>query len=253
MIRASIDRSNRYCTFHKHDYLALKRLIAEQEGLRPENVLLSHGSFEALTLLAVHFGSNSGEIIVPSPTFDVVGSIAKEIGAQLKSVNLDSDLKMNLAEMKNLVSDQTRLLTLCNPNNPTGTHIISKELGQFCSSVSSNLPVLVDEAYIHFLKNWREQTMAPLIAEGKNILITRTFSKIYGMAGLRIGFLMGPADLIQSMESRYTLGFPGNMPNSLSVAAAIGALQDKIFVDRSREKIEKNKLILYSALEKLEY
>ncbi|MEL6536023.1 MAG: aminotransferase class I/II-fold pyridoxal phosphate-dependent enzyme, partial [Bacteroidota bacterium] len=113
----------------------------------------------------------------------------------------------------------TSLVTVCNPNNPTGTSLPTAALRSFCETVSEQATVLVDEAYIHYLQNWRGHTMAPLVGKGKNVLVTRTFSKIYGMAGLRMGFMLGPAQLIQELEAKYTLGFPGNMPNSLSVAA----------------------------------
>ncbi len=251
MISQNLDRTNRYATFHKYDFLALKKLIAEEEGLQPENILLGHGSFEPLCWLAIHFGINQGEIITPSPTFDVVGNFGRKIGAKIVPVEVDSNFKMNLEEMEGRVSSQTKLLTLCNPNNPTGTSLDTTTLKSFCNQVSEKCPVLIDEAYIHFLPNWKTKSMASLIPEGKNVFIARTFSKIYGMAGLRIGFLMGPAPLIAEMESKFTLGFPGNMPNSLSVAAAMAAIQDKEFVDLSRQRNERGRNQLYTELKNL--
>lgn len=251
MIAQNIDRSNRYCTFHQYDYQALKELIANQEGLKSENILLGHGSFEPLTWLAIHFGRNNGEIIVPSPTFDVIGLIGRKTGAKVLPVEVTKDFKMNLPEMESRVSAQTKLLTICNPNNPTGTSIEPRELKNFCREVSKKCPVLIDEAYIHFLPEWQKKSMASLIAEGSNILVVRTFSKIYGMAGLRIGFLMGPADIITELESTFTLGFPGNMPNALSVAAAIGALKDSDFVKQSRKRNAEGREQLYKTFDAL--
>ncbi|MEL6275289.1 MAG: aminotransferase class I/II-fold pyridoxal phosphate-dependent enzyme, partial [Bacteroidota bacterium] len=98
---------------------------------------------------------------------------------------------------------------------------------------------------------WTTQTVAPLIKEGANLLVSRTFSKIYGMAGLRIGFLMGPGILIKELENQFTLGFPGNMPNSLSVAAAIGALQDDNFIISSRQKNATSRENLYASFDQL--
>lgn len=252
LIAQNLNRSNRYCTFHKYDYQALKELIAKQEGLKPENILLGHGSFEPLTWLATHYGMDSGEIIVPSPTFDVVGLIGRKIGAQVVPVEVTNDFKMNLSEMDGRVSSKTKLLTLCNPNNPTGTNIDSNALKSFCQLISKKCPVLIDEAYIHFLPDWQKQTMAPLIAEGNNVLIARTFSKIYGMAGLRIGFLLGSSEIIAELESKFTLGFPGNMPNVLSVVAAIGALKDTDFVNQSRKRNAEGRKQLYKAFDKLD-
>lgn len=247
----NLDRSNRYATFHKYDLNAIKQLIARQEGLKPGNILLGHGSFELLTWLAVHFGVGEGEIIVPSPTFDVVGNIGRKIGARVISVEVDDDFKMNLTEMEERMTSNTRLVTLCNPNNPTGTSIDKAAMTSFCKRASKRCPVLIDEAYIHYLPDWRKQSMGDLIAEGENILIARTFSKIYGMAGLRVGFLMGPEKLIAELESKFTMGFPGNMPNSLSIAAAMEALKDHKFVDASRELNNRNKTALYEVFQDL--
>ncbi len=234
IINEVVLRSNRYATFYKYDYKALKELIAEQEGLKPGNVLLGHGSFEPLIWAATHFGSKGEHLVVPSPTFDVVGSFARKLGAKVSAVEVDADFRMNLGEMESRLTANTSLLTLCNPNNPTGTTIETERLKTFCKLISDKTTVLIDEAYIHFLDSWRQKTMAPLIAEGKNVLVTRTFSKIYGLAGLRVGFMLAPEELVSKLESKFTMGFPGNMPNTLSMAAAITALKDDAFMVKSR-------------------
>ncbi len=244
-------RSNRYATFYKYDANALKQLIADQEGLSPKNILLGHGSFEPLIWAAIHFGSKGEEIIVPSPTFDVIGLFARKIGANITQVEVDSAFKMNLTDMESRVSASTSLLTICNPNNPTGTVIETEKLKSFCRLVSEKTTVLVDEAYIHFLPSWRKHTMASLINEGENVLVTRTFSKIFGLAGMRIGFMMGPEDLIKELESKFTLGFPGNMPNSISMAAAMTAIKDNTFLEKSRHENNKTRNLFYKELERL--
>lgn len=247
-----IPRSNRYATFHKYDYLALKKLIAEQEGLEPENVMLGHGSFGPLIAVATHFGGKGERLVVPSPSFDVVGSFARKLGADVVPVEVDSDFKIDLPAMKEAVDDKTSLVTICNPNNPTGTVVDTHALKAFCQEVSQRTPVLIDEAYIHYRDAWQQHTMAPLLKEGANILVTRTFSKIYGMAGLRIGFMLGPKELIKEFETKFTLGFPGNMPNGLSVAAAIAALEDVDFTSRSRAANQQARTDFYQALDQLE-
>jgi len=251
IIKQVISRSNRYATFYEYDAKTLKQLIAKQEGLKPENVLLGHGSFEPLIWAATHFGSKGEQIIVPSPTFDVVGLFAKKIGAKVTPVEVDLDFRMNLTEMEARISADTSLLTLCNPNNPTGTIVETEKLKSFCRLVSDKTTVLIDEAYIHYLNSWRSKSMASLIAEGKNVLVTRTFSKIYALAGLRIGFILGPDTLIAEMEKKFTLGFPGNMPNSLSVASAITALQDDLFLEISRNKNIEIQHTFYNELDTL--
>lgn len=243
-----LHRANKYVTFFEYDFQALKQRIAEQEGLQPENVLLGHGSFEPLVWVAQQFGSNGEQIIVPSPSFDVVGNFGRKIGAEVIPVEVDQDFKIDLEGMESRVNSKTRLVTVCNPNNPTGTRLNPERLQAFCESVSEKAFVLVDEAYIHYVESWRDHTMAPLIQRGENVLVTRTFSKIYGMAGLRIGFMLGPAELVHQLEAKYTLGFPGNMPNSLSVAAAMAALGDEGFVEKSRKRNDQRKAQFYEAL-----
>ncbi|MEM9324079.1 MAG: aminotransferase class I/II-fold pyridoxal phosphate-dependent enzyme [Bacteroidota bacterium] len=235
-ITESMDRINRYATFSARDFEDLKQLIADQEGVQPGNVLLGHGSFEVLTWVSAYFGAKGGELVVPTPSFDVVGNFGRSIGAMVKPVAINDDFKMDLASMEAQVGSQTKLVTLCNPNNPTGTSCDQDELIGFCDRVSERAFVLVDEAYIHYLEDWEHRTMARRIADDKNLLVTRTFSKIYGMAGLRVGFLLGPSPLIKSLETRYTLGFPGNMPNTLSVAAAMASLTDGAFLAESRSR-----------------
>ena len=252
IIKEVLPRASKYATFHPYDFNALKQLISEKEGLKPENVLLGHGSFEPLIMVSSHFGANGGEIIVPSPSFDVVGNFGRKIGASIKPIEVDKAFKMNLSAMESAVSSKTKLVTICNPNNPTGTSCDTDNLQSFCRAVSSKAYVLIDEAYIHYLNSWRDRTMSHLIREGKNVLIARTFSKIYGMAGLRIGYLLGPSEFIQAMESKYTLGFPGNMPNSLSVAAAIASIQDESFIEESRAFNRQGKEALYKSLDKLD-
>ncbi|WP_436517002.1 pyridoxal phosphate-dependent aminotransferase [Ekhidna sp. To15] len=251
IIQEQLPRASKYATFHSYDFMALKELIAEQEGLKPENVLLSHGSFESLIMISSHFGANVGEIIVPSPSFDVVGNFGRKIGAKVRPIEVDEQFRMNLPAMKSAVTSKTKLVTICNPNNPTGTSCNPDDLRSFCSSIANKAHLLIDEAYIHYLNSWRSHTMAPLIKEGKNVLITRTFSKVYGMAGLRIGYMLGPEEFVRSMEAKYTLGFPGNMPNSLSVAAAIESLKDDSFIARSRTFNEKSKMAFYKSLDQL--
>ncbi|MEL6810731.1 MAG: histidinol-phosphate transaminase [Bacteroidota bacterium] len=251
MINSLVGRSNRYSTFHEFDHSKLKDLIAAEEGLAPENVLLGHGSFEPLIWTATHFGSRGEEIIVPSPTFDVIGLFARKIGAKVVPVEVGTDFIIDLDAMEARVSSKTSLVTVCNPNNPTGTVVDTHKLKTFCKVVSKRCPVLIDEAYIHYLDSWRAHSMAGLISEGFNVLVTRTFSKIYGMAGLRIGFMLGPKELIKELESKFTLGFPGNMPNSLSVGAAIAAVKDKEFVHRSQRYNEEAKEAFYTILNQL--
>lgn len=248
------NRANRYATFATYDFDVLRAKIAEEEGLTKEHVLLGHGSFQPIIWLAEYFMQKDGEIIVPSPTFDIVGMYARKSKAKVKAVEVNEKMEMDLDEMEKAVNAQTSLVCVCHPNNPTGTLVKPDLMNDFCDTVSRNCPVLVDEAYIQYtdvVPNWRDASMVNQVRAGKNVIISRTFSKIYGMAGFRIGYLLGPPALIKSLNDRFTLGFPGNMPNTLSVAAAIGALEDHSFIEQSKQKNANTKATFYKELQSL--
>lgn len=248
------NRGNRYATFATYDFDALREKIATEEGLTKEHVLLGHGSFQPIIWLAQHFIQKGGEIVVPSPTFDIVGMYARKLNAKTKIVEVDEKMEMNLAAMEKVVTNETALVCVCHPNNPTGTLVNPDRLQDFCETVTKKCPVLVDEAYIQYtdeVTNWRDASMVNQVRAGKNVIISRTFSKIYAMAGFRVGYLLGQPELIKSLNDRFTLGFPGNMPNTLSVAAAIGAMEDTSFLERSKQKNMATKANFYQHLQDL--
>ncbi len=248
------NRGNRYATFATYDFDALRTQIAEEEGLTKDHILLGHGSFQPIIWLAQHFMQKGGEIVVPSPTFDIVGMYARKLNAKTKAIEVNEKMEMNLVEMEKAVNEQTTLVCVCHPNNPTGTLVDPAKMSDFCDTVAKKCPVLVDEAYIQYtdaIPNWRDASMVKQVKAGNNVIISRTFSKIYAMAGFRVGYLIAQPDLIKTLSDRFTLGFPGNMPNTLSVAAAIGALEDSTFLSQSRQKNTDAKAVFYQHLQEL--
>lgn len=244
-------RSNRYASFHQYDYTKLKALIAKQEGVSPDNIALGHGSIQPLIWLAILYGGKGKEFIVPAPAFDVTGSFGRKIGTKVVQVRANDDLKTDLKGMEKIVSGSTDLVSIVNPNNPTGTTVSTAELRSFCTRVSKKCIVSIDEAYIHYLgKDWKKHSMAGLVNEHPNVVVTRTFSKIYGMAGQRMGIIMGSKDLIKKIEDQFMMGFPGNMPNTIGVASAMAALEDEAFLESSREKNNATKELIYARLKK---
>lgn len=248
------NRGNRYATFATYDFDALRSKIAAEEGLTKDHVLLGHGSFQPIIWLAQHFIQKGGEIIVPSPTFDIVGMYARKLKAKTRAIEVNEKLEMDLSEMEKAVNKETSLVCICHPNNPTGTLVNPSRLHDFCNTVTKKCPVLVDEAYIQYtdaVSNWRDASMVKQIKSGNNVIVSRTFSKIYAMAGFRVGYLLAQPEIIKSLNDQFTLGFPGNMPNTLSVAAAIGALEDPTFLEQSKQKNAAAKALFYQQLEDL--
>ncbi|MEL7124488.1 MAG: histidinol-phosphate transaminase [Bacteroidota bacterium] len=248
------NRGNRYSTFSTYDFEALRAKIAAEEGLTKDHVLLGHGSFQPIIWIAEHFIQKEGEIIVPSPTFDIVGMYARKLGAKTRAIEVNEKMEMNLVAMEKAINNQTSLVCVCHPNNPTGTLVDPVQLNDFCETVTKKCPVFVDEAYIQYtdaVPNWRNASMVSQIKAGNDVIVSRTFSKVYGMAGFRIGYLLAKPELIKSLNDRFTLGFPGNMPNTLSVAAAIGALEDNAFLEQSKQKNRAAKTNFYKQLQDL--
>ena len=242
-------RSNRYASFHEYDFLKLKQLIAQQEGVKPSQVVLGHGSIQPLRWIAVMYGGPESEFVVPAPAFDVVGSYGRVLGTKIKAIPADVNLRTDLEAMREAINDHTKVVVVVNPNNPTGTRLKATTLVDFCKSVPSSCMISIDEAYIHYLGDqWRDQSMVSLVNSHANIIITRTFSKIYGMAGLRVGFAIAHEEIVSRIEKEVMMGFPGNMPNTLSVAAAMAALEDTRFLSTSRTKNNQLREEIYTQL-----
>jgi histidinol-phosphate aminotransferase len=202
----------------------LKQKLGDREGLNANNFIITAGSVEVLGITSVFAARHGGSVVCPYPTFPVLPNNCKNLGLELLNVPVANNLNIDLEALKNKVKDDTRLVYLCNPNNPTGTVLEAKALRDFVEEVSKKTMVMVDEAYFEFLN----QSVADMVKTNKNVLISRTFSKVYGFAGIRVGYLIGHADTILEMNKYQTSGFLG--VSSISTNAAIAALDDKEFL-----------------------
>ncbi|OJJ20225.1 hypothetical protein BKI52_17295 [marine bacterium AO1-C] len=233
-------RANRYANYHPVNPKALKEAIAKREGLKAENIVLGHGSYQVLTLIAIMYGRNKETIITPKPTFNVVGNYADhQMGANVKYIALDKNHRMDLSAMRRAMDAKTSLVFVCNPNNPTGTVIEAERLKSFCREVGKKATVLVDEAYIEYANPAKTKTMVELVQQKENVLITRTFSKMYGLAGMRIGYAMARKDIAERLDKLN--GQFGQLINTLGLAAALASLEDEQFI---RSSIKKNQQVM---------
>ncbi|UWX54824.1 histidinol-phosphate aminotransferase family protein [Maribacter litopenaei] len=176
--------------------------------------------------------------------------VAQATGASWKPVPLKDDWSHDLKAMEDAIDSETKLVYICNPNNPTGSITDSKELLDFCSRVSEKVPVFVDEAYLAFLEDGAKQSMVSLINEGKDVIIARTFSKIHGMAGLRVGYIVAQESTLEKIQ-KITRGGMGI--SYTSIFAALASMDDKAFQDSSREKNAAAREYVYKSLSKLGY
>ncbi len=227
----------------------LVQKIAEYEGLTPEHILLDAGSSPLLLAAAMHFGQR-GSIITGDPSYADLPRKAEKFKAPIVAVPLTADYKLDLDAMERKIDARTALVYICNPNNPTGTQLDTAKLRAFTARVSPKTPVLIDEAYIDYLPDPRGASLMAAVKQGQNVLVARTFSKLYGFAGLRVGYLVGQPELIKTL-SQFAQG-----PMSISapaIRAAVVSYQDQAFMQEALAKTLASKQFLYDTLKREGY
>ncbi len=172
-MRAMIDGTWRY---GHEDVRLLRSVIAEQEGLRPDNVIITEGSGELLKIAGLVFGAGK-DVVSAMPTFTILADYAIRNGGRIEWVDLDSDMRVDLSAMEDRVADHTGVIYVCNPNNPTGTIVNPDDLRGFIRAVSQRATVLVDEAYIDLTDEPQKNSMVNQIKAGLNVVVSRTFPK----------------------------------------------------------------------------
>ena len=220
-IRAHFDECNRYPIVAEDDVIAT---IAKLQGVAPENVMLGCGSGELLRAADNAFLSKTSAYVAGGPTFEAPGDWAKFIGAEVRSVPVDSKLGLDLDAM-GAASRGAGLVYLCNPNNPTATVHTKADVMEFIEKVNKLSPettILVDEAYFEYVDAAGYGTVIPAAIQNPRVLVLRTFSKVFGMAGLRIGYAVGRPETLAKVK-QWTLG--SNI-SQLTLVAAHAALED---------------------------
>ncbi|WP_296705654.1 histidinol-phosphate transaminase, partial [Algoriphagus sp.] len=197
----------------------------------PEHIMLGPRSTDLLEKVAITRFQNGGNIIAADPSYMSLINTAKAMGGSWKAIPLTSDYAHDLPAMESAIDGETKLIYVCNPNNPTGSITNAEELKKFCISASEKTPIFVDEAYLEFLENPKSQSMVGLVADGKDVIVARTFSKIHGMAGLRIGYIVATPERIESITSmvRSTMGLC-----STSLKGAIASMKQTQFMGECR-------------------
>lgn len=226
--------------------MAFKAQIAEREGLSPRHVLIGDGSSEILHIAALLAATAPGEVLTATPTFDLVAVQARAAGATVRELPLDAQMRFDLPALRAAVTPQTRLIYVCNPNNPTGTMVSGAALRTFIAALPPDITVLVDEAYLELSADMATESMAPLVHGGANVIVARTFSKLHGLAGLRIGYALARPDLIERM-TRLKL----TSVSSLGLAAAAASYGDMEFQAASRSHIAEGVAITTAVLDEL--
>lgn len=226
------------------DKLAIK--LAKKHGVDPESIIITGGSTEGLKITGLTFTQGGGEIIAGQPTFLAMMDFAEQWGAKINWVPVDKNKGYDLNSIKDQININTKLVFLCNPNNPTGTVIPKNSLKDFCMNASKKTIIFSDEAYYDFIQEADYPSMDTLVREGANVIVSKTFSKVYGLAGLRIGYLIAPLHLAKQIRSNVVA-----MSNVLAIAAAEKALEDQEFYDFSLNKIKQGRKLITDTLDEL--
>jgi len=223
----------------------LRAMIAEQNGVPPEAVALGSGSSSALVAAAVNAGQ-SGNILAPDLFWDTT-SRSVEIQGIAKIVRLPKTegLEIDLKAMLAAIDDSIAMVQVTNPNNPTGLLADPTELKKFCIEASKKCTVLVDEAYNEVIDDPEGNSMVSLVKEGHDVIVARTFSKIYGLAGMRVGYIIAQPEKIEEI-GRWGIGWYGL--NQAGMAAAVACYEDKEFMNYSRSKIREAREMVSAAL-----
>ncbi len=225
-LRSAVDpKSSRYPI---EEPKALVEAIAKRFGVENDNVILGYGSTEILKMATESFCNSARGALVAEPTFEAVVGYCPFIHAHAQKIKLNAEHKHDLPRMLR-ASHGAGMIFFCNPSNPAGTYIAKQETERFIRRLPRGPVLLADEAYAEYVTAPDYESCVRFVKEGLPVVVSRTFSKIYGMAGLRVGYAIGRKDLIKRMAKRQLV----NNPNQLAIAATLAALKsDGEFVER---------------------
>jgi histidinol-phosphate aminotransferase len=228
------------------DAFYLRHKLAERFGLHPDQVLVGNGANEVITFVIKAFCEEGDNIITADKTFAVYEWVATFSGFEARLVPL-KDFGFDDEGMLARIDNRTKALFVCNPNNPTGSYWSEKRLRRFLDRVGGRQIVVVDEAYAEFVEKPDYPDGIRLLREYPNLVVFRTFSKMYGLAGLRIGYLAGDLDVV-NMIRRTCIVYSVNGPAQEAALAAIG---DDEHIARTHEMVRDGKAFLTRELERL--
>lgn len=218
------------------DGLQLRAALARKFKISPDEVMLGAGSTELIEIIASTYLSRGTNAVTANLTFVMYPFAAQKAGAALLTVPLQ-DYRYDLPAMLKVVNEQTRIVFIANPNNPTGTMISAEELSRFLDKVPPEILVVLDEAYFEYVTDKNFPDAFALRSRHRNLVLLRTFSKVYGLAGMRIGYAIASAEIISRLNQ---LRLPYNT-SVLAEAAALAALGDTRHVAKSRSRNQRER------------
>jgi histidinol-phosphate aminotransferase len=234
------------CRYPDDENPRLVKLLAEKEGFAPDHIVTGTGSGELLRALGLLAAREHGEIVAAEPTYAELTEYAQHAGATLKWVPVDKQLRHDLSAMHAAVSAKTRIVYICNPNNPTGTMVDSAAIAAFVAALPDHVTTVIDEAYLEFVGG--ASSSAGLITGPKRVVVLRTFSKLHGMAGVRCGYGIARPEVIEEISAACM-----TTPNIFAVRGAIASLGDKAFLADCRQRIVASRTRVTAELARLHF
>lgn len=242
-LRAIADSASKGCYYADRGLERLTAMIAERHGVAPSQVVIGSGSTEILSAIALAWG-RQGKIVCPALFWDTTVQYGERQGAEAVRVALADDMSVDLAGMGAALDDGVSLIQICNPNNPTGMVLDNAALRAFAAQVTPRATLLMDEAYMELADDPDGHSLIDLVREGQDVIVCRTFSKIYGMAGMRVGYAITTEANAERIRP-FLMSFGGNVSG---LAGAIAAYDDMPFLDRSRAMILEGRGMILDAV-----
>lgn len=244
-ILAAVRSANRY---PGRELAGLRDEIARREQVPAECVVLGAGCTEVFSLACLLWGAEGKPVLAAEPTYSGFVGYVQRLGGQLLQAPVGENWQVDLDALERCAGSGPSLVYVCNPNNPTGTSVAADRLRGFCERLAKQSVVLVDEAYYELMEESLRVSMVGLARAGAKVIVARTFSKLYGLAGLRVGYGIAPPGLAAQVRRVQTNFAP---VAQLSLAAARAALGDEEFVAQSRQRNAEARAAFYAALDRL--
>ena len=247
-LKAMTDSFDLACRYpDEHNNMLIEKL-AKLNNVSRDQILLGDGSGEILKLCAETFtGKENGALVAADPTFEAILNNANANGAEVVKVPLTSSFNHDLPRMA--AAAKKGLIYVCNPNNPTASITPKNELAEFVAKAPRATMILVDEAYFHYADSADYESMIPLVKDHPNLIVSRTFSKIYGMAGLRCGYCVAQKDTVEQLRAHQMW----DSVNIMALAAATANLDDPHQVPNGQGLNKEAKAFTIGELDKMSY
>ena len=245
-IKEYLKISKNFKRYPDSDGISLRKTLAKKFKLDPSKIILGSGSDQILELICKAFLKKGDEVIVPKYSFIIYRIYSKMNGAKIL-YSKENNFTVYVDDIVKKITKKTKIVFIANPNNPTGTYIDKKKLLLLRKKIRSNILLVIDDAYFEYVKQKNYSSGLKLFLNSRNVVVTRTFSKIYGLAGLRIGWGYGSKEIINSLNQ---IKPPFNI-NSPALSAAEAAIKDVAWLNKEVKHVNKWNNKLYKEFKKL--